>query len=150
MHDEDGARDAIRFAIAAEQAFRSLEVEAREHELIRERCPNCTRITTYGHVTREERGVTVVTCDFCAHELARVRPDIVRWKGSATCEHLMHSECEALDCRCLCHVMGAQSRVGGVQALWDADQHTTNPGYRADWIIQDALTINHEHEWAAA
>lgn len=177
IHDEDGARDAIRFAIAAEQAYGSLEVAERERQLVRERCPECGRLTTYGHVAREERGVMVVTCDFCQHELARVRPDITRWRGSATCEHTLHAECDALDCRCDCHLLGAQSRPGGVQALWDADQHAVTSRrragrathtwrepragdwithrirgtlrerrdqYRADWIVQDALTITAE------
>jgi hypothetical protein len=131
VHDEDGARDAIRFAIAAEQAYQSLEVEERERELVRERCPNCSRLTTYGHVTREERGVTIVTCDFCGHELARVRVGAARWSREPTCDALMHADCEALDCRCICHTMGTQSRVGGVEALWDADQHTVASRRRA-------------------
>ena len=169
VHDEDGARDAIRFAIAAEQAYQSLEVEERERELVRERCPNCSRLTTYGHVTREERGVTVVSCDFCGHELSRVRVGAARWTREATCAELMHADCEALDCRCNCHVMGAQSRTGGIEALWDADQHRTqtwrrdtrgrlrrrpshpaDPPYRSLWLIQDALTIHPASERTAA
>lgn len=122
VQDPDGARDAIRFAIAAEQAYGSLEVEEREQEIFRERCEHCGTLAVA--TTRQERGATVVTCAFCGEERARIRPDITRWKGSPTCEHLMHADCDAVDCRCDCHELGTQSRPGGVPALWDADQHT--------------------------
>lgn len=131
VHDEDGARDAIRFAITAEQAYQSLEVEEREQELVRERCPNCSRLTIRGHATHDEHGVKVITCDHCGHELSRVRVNAARWTREATCEDLLHADCEALDCRCTCHLLGAQSRPGGVQALWDADQHTVTSRRRA-------------------
>ncbi|MBW1639257.1 hypothetical protein G3H63_09255 [Microbacterium resistens] len=152
VHDEDGARDAIRFAIAAEQAYRSLEVEEREQELVRERCHECGSVSPAK--THEERGVTVVTCAFCLTERARIRPDITRWRGSATCADRLHADCDNVDCPCACHLLGTQSRPGGVQALWDADQHTVTSQrpepYRADWIVQDALTIHHTTERTAA
>lgn len=100
--------------------------------------------------THEDRGVTVVTWSFCLVERARIRLDVTRWKSSATCEDRMHVDCDAVDCRCDCHLLGVQSRPGGVQALWDADQHTAAPGYRATWIIQDALTIEPTPERTAA
>lgn len=148
VHDEAGARDAIRFAIAAEQAYRSLEIEEREQELVRERCEHCESLAPA--TTRHERGVVVVACAFCGEERARIRPDVTRWRGSATCEHQLHADCVNVDCPCPCHVMGAQSRPGGVRALWDADQHTTNHGYRAFWAIRDALTIEPITEETAA
>lgn len=181
VHEEDGAADAIRFAVAAEQAYRSLEIEAREKPIVRERCPDCGALTIAN--THQERGVTVVTCSFCSTERARIRPDTTRWVGSPTCEHQLHANCDALACPCHCHDLGAQSRPGGVQALWDADQHTAttrhragrtkhtyrvprrgiwethvvrgdvqdSPAtYRADWIIQDALTIEPTTERTAA
>ena len=148
VHDEDGAADAIQFAAAAERAYRSLEVETREQPVIRERCPSCNALTIAN--THEERGATVVTCSFCGVERARIRPDITRWKGSATCEHQLHADCDTVDCPCDCHLLGVQSRPGGVQALWDADQHTVAPGYRAIWTVQDALTIEPIPERTAA
>jgi hypothetical protein len=189
VHDEAGARDAIRFAAAAERAYRDLEVEVREKQVVKERCPECGFIAPHGNVTHDERGATVVTCPFCSHELARIRPDVHRWAGSADCEVTIHDECRNVDCRCDCHQLGAQSRPGGVQALWDADQHTVTshvrvgraahtwrepvkgtdgavrwithriPGtvlrdfhqmYRADWTVQNALTIEHTTERTAA
>lgn len=121
VHDEAGARDAIRFAIAAEQAYQSLEVEEREQEIVRHRCEHCGTLAVA--TTRRERGVTVVTCAFCGEERARIRPDVARWTREATCAELLHADCDALDCRCTCHLIGVQSRPSGVQALWDADQH---------------------------
>jgi hypothetical protein len=148
VHEEQGAADAIQFAVRAEQAYRSLEVEARERPVARERCEHCGALTIAN--TREERGVTVVTCSFCGEERARIRPDLVRWVGSATCEHQLHADCTNTDCRCDCHLLGVQSRPGGVAALWDADQATVSPGYRATWTIQDALTIEPAPERNAA
>jgi len=158
IETEAGAADAVMFAHAAANAWASLEVEEREKQIVRERCPNCTRLTAFGHVTREERGVTIVTCDFCGHELSRVRPDIIRWKGSPTCEHLMHADCDAVDCRCDCHLLGVQSRPGGVQALWDADQHAVTArrrtGHRVhtwrepragEWFTRRTIGDVHEH-----
>lgn len=139
VHEEAGSADAIRFTVAAEQAFRSLEIEPREEPVVRERCERCGSLTVAN--THPEHGATVVTCAFCGHERARIRSDNTRWLGSATCEHQLHAECDALACPCDCHLLGAQSRPSGVQALWDADQATTNPGYRADWTVQDGLTI---------
>jgi len=188
VHDEAGARDAIRFAAAAERAYRDLEVEVREKQVVKERCPECGFIAPHGNVTHDERGATVVSCPFCSHELARIRPDVHRWVGSADCEVTIHDECRNVDCRCDCHQLGAQSRPGGVQALWDADQHTVTSHvrvgrathtwrepvkgpdgvrwithrirgtvlrdfhemYRADWAVQDALTIEHTIERTAA
>lgn len=148
VHDEQGAADAIRFAVAAEQAYRSLEIETHEKPVIRERCEKCDSLTIAN--THTERGATVVTCAFCGHERARIRPDTNRWKGSATCEHQLHADCEGISCPCDCHLLGVQSRPSGVQALWDADQHTVAPGYRAAWTVQDALTIEPTTERTAA
>lgn len=182
VHDEHGAHDAITFAFAAEQAFAHLEVKEREQVIVRERCEHCGTLAVA--TTHPERGATVVTCSFCGTERARIRPDMARWTREATCAELLHADCEALDCRCSCHLMGAQSRPSGVAALWDADQHTVaarrrygqrihswkeprgadgwalrqtrgdirtfNDTYRADWIVQDALTVHHITERKAA
>ncbi|MEV7798610.1 hypothetical protein AB0O14_05940 [Microbacterium foliorum] len=65
VHDEHGAADAIQFAISAERAFTSLEVEAREKPVVRERCEKCGSLTVAN--THQVRGATVVTCGFCGH-----------------------------------------------------------------------------------
>ena len=148
VNDEDGAADAVQFAAAAERAFRDLEVVEWERPVVRERCESCDALTVAN--THEERGVTVVTCSFCGVERARIRPDVVRWFGSPTCEHQMHAACTSLACPCHCHTLGVKSRPAGVQALWDADQATITGAYRADWVIQDALTIQHTSEREAA
>lgn len=148
VHTFDGAKDAIQFARTAENAYRSLEVAERKPEIIRERCPNCDALTIAN--THEERGATVVVCSFCGAERARIRPDSTRWLGSPTCEHQLHADCDELACTCPCHMLGAQSRPGGVQALWDADQHAVARGYRAGWIILDPLTIEPISEEKAA
>ncbi|CAN7151572.1 hypothetical protein LJR044_002482 [Microbacterium foliorum] len=139
VHDEEGARDAVMFAVAAERAYRSLEVDSREKPVVRERCPSCDALTIAN--THEKRGATVVTCSFCGVERARIRPDIIRWQGSPTCEHRLHADCEALDCKCDCHLLGERSRPSGVQALCDGDQHRLKPDLRGSWVIQDAHTI---------
>lgn len=148
VHEEQGARDAVLFAAAAERAYRSLEVESREKPVVRERCPSCDALTIAN--SHQERGATVVTCSFCGVERARIRPDITRWMGSPTCEHQLHADCDTAACPCDCHLLGERSRPGGVQALCDADQHRLNPGIRATWIVQDALTIEPTPERTAA
>lgn len=156
IETEKGAADAVMFAHAAASAWTSLEVEERAEHVVRERCPSCGALTIAN--THEDRGVTVVTCSFCLVERARIRPDVTRWKGSATCEDRMHVDCDAVDCRCDCHLLGVQSRPGGVQALWDADQHTVTARRRTgrrvhtwrepragEWITGRASGDVHEH-----
>lgn len=150
VQSPEGAADAIQFAHAAARAWDSLPVEHHEPEVRRHRCHECGHLAAWGNTTHQERGATVVTCRNCGAELERIRPDIVRWVGSPTCEHQLHADCDNLTCGCPCHHLGARSRPGGVQALWDADQHTTNPGYRAGWGIKDALTIEPISEEKAA
>ena len=150
VQDPDGAAGAVQFANAAARAWDALPVEHHEREVRRHRCHECGFLATWGNNTRQERGATVVTCRNCGTELDRVRPDIDRWAGSATCEHQLHSDCDSLTCPCACHALGSRSRPAGAQALWDADQATINPGYRADWTIQDTLTIHPTPERTAA
>lgn len=150
VHDEQGAKDAIQFTHAAERAYRDLEVAERERPITRQRCPGCEQLTLTGNPSRETRGLTVIECQHCGHVIDEVRMTLPRWLGSATCEHQLHAGCDELACTCPCHMLGARSRPAGVQALWDADQATTNPGYRAGWIVQDALTIEPIAEEKAA
>lgn len=141
VQTEAGAADAIQFAAAAARAWEALPVEPREQVVSQHACHECGVVAPYGNDTHRSRGVTVVTCRNCGVVLDMVRPDIDRWFGSATCEHLAHVECFSLSCACPCHGLGERSRPGGVQALWDADQAVTVPGVRAGWEIRDALTI---------
>lgn len=150
VQDEAGARDAIQFAHAAERAYRDLEVVEFERPVTRQRCPGCENLTLTGNPSREVRGLTIVECQWCGYVIDQFRMTPPRWSGSATCEHQLHADCDSLTCPCDCHLLGAQSRPGGVQALWDADQHITSPGYRDDWIITDPLTIEPRPEEAAA
>ena len=138
------AADAIQFSHAAERAWNALPVEPTDERApAPHRCHNCGFLPTWGNDTRKERGADVVTCRNCGTELARIRPDIERWAGSATCEDQLHADCDNLACTCRCHDLGARSRPAGAQALWDADQHIISPDAsgRADWVISDALTI---------
>lgn len=150
VHDEDGAADAIQFAVTAERAFRSLEVAEHEQPVTRQRCPSCEKLTLTGNPSRDVRGTTIVECQHCGYVIDKIRTAAPRWLGSATCEHQLHADCDEVTCPCHCHLLGVQSRPGGVQALWDADQHTVAPGYRAAWTVQDALTIQPTAERTAA
>ena len=148
----EGARDAVQFAHAATRAYRTLEIEEREHPVTRQRCPGCDQLTLTGNPTREYRGVTIIECQHCGYQLDEVRPDVNRWFGSPTCEHQTHAECDNLACACPCHHLGARSRPAGVQALWDADQATWNPDIRdarTGWTITDMNTITPTESEAA-
>jgi ribosomal protein S27E len=105
VHTEAGARDAVLFTAAADRAFRSLEVERRPVQLVRERCPECGLLTVTGNPARYNDGTTVVTCQHCGAELAKVRDDAGRpWSGSEACEADDHHGCRDLTCRCDCHL----------------------------------------------
>jgi hypothetical protein len=123
VHTEAGARDAIMFAHAAERAYRSLEVEERELQLERVRCPKCDQFALWagGNQTRKVHGATVVTCGNCGELLDRIRDDSPRWIGSDPCRDEHHLACTELACGCVCHDIGARSRPQGIPALWDAD-----------------------------
>lgn len=135
VHTEDGARDAIMFAHAAERAYRSLEVEKRELKLERVRCPHCDRLSLTANPTRELGGMTVVECQHCGELLDRIRDDHHRWVGSETCEAGGHLACAGPNCRCDCHDLGRASTEQGIAALWDADQHATGYVDRRWWQI---------------
>lgn len=121
----EGAADAIMFSHAAERAWNALPVEmVEDRKPTPQRCPACGWLPTWGNDTRKERGADVVTCRNCGFEVARIRPEVERWTGSATCEHQLHADCDNLACTCQCHNLGTRSRPAGAQALWDADQHT--------------------------
>lgn len=141
-----GAAEAVRFTRAAEVAFARLEVEERAERPARPHpCPYCGEFTRYGNHQEKRHGATTVTCEHCGELLAIIRPDSTAHEtASPDCAIQSHAHCTSETCPCFCHMLGAQSRPGGVQALWDADQASTNPGYRAHWIIQDAHTITPE------
>jgi hypothetical protein len=143
VHTEDGARDAIMFAHAAERAYRSLEVEKRELRLERVRCPHCQHLSLTQNPTREHRGATLIECQNCGEPLDKIRDHTPRWVGSEVCADADHLDCRSLHCRCSCHELGRPSQVAGVAALWDADLHAARPDLapRDLWTVADATTI---------
>lgn len=147
-----GAMEAVRFTRAAETAYARLEVEPRPDRPVRPHpCPHCGEFTQYGNHQTKRRGTTTVTCENCGELLAVIRADPATHEvASPDCAIQAHAHCVSETCPCHCHMLGAQSRPGGVQALWDADQATTNPGYRAGWVITDRNTIEPREERTAA
>lgn len=143
VHDEAGARDALLFTVSAERAYRSLQVEARPVKIRRDVCENCERVTVRGHLTREVAGHTVVTCEWCGHQLGKVRTGPPRWAGSGACEGEGHADCTNRECVCECHDLGRRSTREGITALWDADQHTAGYVDRKEWFAY-GTTIRHE------
>lgn len=145
VHTEDGARDAIQFAHAAERAYTSLEVEARELQLERVECPHCGHLSLSQNPTRRKQGVTIVDCMNCGELLDKIRDDSDRWVGTRTCEDSNHAECASLHCQCACHDLGSPVDVAhaGAHALWNADLHTWRPNQtgRDQWLIDDPRTI---------
>src|SRR6185437_12112652 len=104
VHTEDGARDAVMFAHAAESAYRSLEVEVKPARVERARCPHCGLLSLTGNPARYRSGVTEVSCRHCGGLLSTVRDDAPSWVGSEACEAGVHESCRDLVCRCECHV----------------------------------------------
>lgn len=142
VHDEAGARDALRFACAAEAAYRSLEVEEHPKRIERVRCPHCGFLSLHENPTREVRGKVVIECQHCWHVLDEIRmPSTSRWVGSESCEHDDHLGCAGFRCRCACHELGRSidAQYRGVEALWNADLHATDPAYapRDEWVFED-------------
>lgn len=151
VHTEDGARDAIMFAHAAENAYRTLQVEQRETVIVRERCPNCDYLAVRGHTTRERAGTTIVSCNWCGHELSKVRTAPVVPPASEGCEGDDHKACGELACQCACHNIGTRSRPQGVQALWDADvAAVTGWRDRSAWLWDGATFQHHPAERKSA
>lgn len=146
VHTEEGARDAVLFATAAENAYRALEVEEREHVIVREKCPHCGAITVRGHLTRERAGTTIVECEWCHQPLAKVRTAPTAHTDSEACEHFDHAACREFACQCACHDIGHRNRPQGVTALWDADlAAVTGWRDRAGWLW-DGATIQRRDE----
>lgn len=148
VHDQACARDSIMFAHAAERAYRALEVEERERQVYRVRCPHCGHQTLTGHTTREQRGATIVECQVCGEQLDKIRTAPTARTESEACEHddlLRHADCSELACRCHCHDLGRRSTPQGVFVLWDADQHTAGYVDRSSWVF-DGATIHQQHD----
>lgn len=147
VHTEDGARDAMMFAHAAERAYQALEVEERELKLERVRCPKCDQLTLTGNTTRKHHGSTIAECQHCGEQLDKIRDEHRRWVGSEVCEGpatAAHLDCTSLHCGCLCHEYGRESQTMGVSALWDADLHATRPNLapRELWVVLSAHDIH--------
>lgn len=151
VHTADGARDAIMFAHAAENAYRSLDVEGREQAttIVREKCPNCDSITVHGHVTREVGGNTIVTCQWCGHRLAKVRTAPGARTDSDACGANEHADCRELACQCACHAIGRRSRPQGVVALWNADEAAQGFVDRGAWVWDGSAIRQHDERKTA-
>lgn len=66
---EEGARDAVLFAAAAERAYRSHQIEEREQGLRRVRCPKCGQLALVRLAPVFELDPVIVSCDNCQHEI---------------------------------------------------------------------------------
>lgn len=132
-----GARDAVQFAKAAAAAYRSLEVEEREHRWQRVRCPECQELSLIENPTREIGGQVIVSCRNCGHVLNKVRRDVDRWVGSDACSHDEHLSCERATCECSCHAVGRPDHSTGISALFDADlaAYGWTGVDRATWLV---------------
>ncbi|MCC2033086.1 hypothetical protein [Microbacterium allomyrinae] len=71
VSNEEGARDAIQFARAADSAYRNHEVEERAHKVRRVRCPECKQLTLAWRPPALFGGHVAVVCqnDECSTEL---------------------------------------------------------------------------------
>lgn len=69
---EEGAKDAIQFAAAAERAYRSHETQERPHRIRRVRCPECQQQMIWNPPAWHEGHVTIsCTNDECRHVLTQ-------------------------------------------------------------------------------
>lgn len=66
---EQGARDAIRFAAAAERAYESYRTAEKERPLRRVRCPKCAQQSFVRYAPTFELDRIVVKCGNCGHEV---------------------------------------------------------------------------------
>lgn len=68
---EWGARDAVRFTHAAENAYRSFPIEETPHRLKRQRCPKCSQQTLVWHPPQYFGDHVRVACSdtACAQEM---------------------------------------------------------------------------------
>jgi|GEM_PF-1364297 len=147
VHTEDGARDAIMFAHAAERAYRSLEVETpRATLIVREECPNCEQISIRGNLTRERGASTIINCEWCGHQLGKIRTAPAARADSKSCEQHEHLACCELACQCECHDLGRRSTAQGIAVLWDADQFAMGWVNRDAWVFDGRTVHRVEHE----
>lgn len=73
VNDEQGARDALRFARAAERAYRNHETRERPHRIPTVRCPRCSQKTLVWLPPVFFRSEVSVSCqnDACGHDLTQ-------------------------------------------------------------------------------
>lgn len=65
----DGALDAIRFAHAAERAYRDHEVEERPSKIRRVRCPACQQLTLVRNPPTHEGAAITIPCGTCGRTI---------------------------------------------------------------------------------
>lgn len=136
----EGATDAVEFMRHAQHAIR-LQVSEHKPKIFRERCPHCGLLTVRGHVPVEKRHHTVVECEWCRGELARVDERTEHLLSSLDCEGNDHLGCERVSCKCGCHSLGPGRK--GISTLWDGDR-----GFpvRGDWFTDGRLLWQAEQE----
>lgn len=64
-----GAQSALLFAAAAERAYRSHQIEEREKELQRVRCPKCGQLALVRIAPTFELDRVLVSCNNCEHQI---------------------------------------------------------------------------------
>ncbi len=79
VHDEQGARDAIMFARAAERAYRDHETHERPHKIPTVRCPHCSQKTLVWLPPVYFRSEVTVTCqdDECGRDLTQSAFEVI-------------------------------------------------------------------------
>ena len=66
---ERGAKDAVRFARVVPAALRTHELEEKQHQVRRTRCPQCRQLTLVWKPPAEPGASVKVVCRSCLHEL---------------------------------------------------------------------------------
>jgi len=99
-------------------------------------------VSIRGNLTQQRGAHTIITCEWCGHELRKVRTAPPARADSEACEHDEHLTCRELACQCDCHDLGRRSTAQGVSVLWDADQFAMGWVDRAAWTF-DGTTIRY-------
>lgn len=82
---EEGARDAIMFAHAADRAYRTHEIEERESRLRRVRCPRCEQLSLIRRPPQFQHEPVEVECQnpVCGYVFVEGRHQAVAYRATA-------------------------------------------------------------------
>lgn len=91
---EQGARDAIQFAYAAERAYRTHQIEEAEAKLHRVRCPQCKQLSFVRNAPVTEFALITVKCqtDGCGYTI-REGAETVFYERETEYEHGCEDTC---------------------------------------------------------